>query len=532
MSAPFVCRPPRGDITNPRPLAAEDVRPYLEDAAHYAGGHAARVFAPSSEADLAGILKRSDRVLAVGAQSSLTGGATPFGETLVSMLRMNRVLEFANNAVRVEPGLTLTALDAALAVEGRWYPPAPTFHGATVGGIVATNAAGAATFKYGSTRQWIRALSVMLANGDVLDIARGDQVAAEGDIVIQTVGGDILHVPVPRYRMPDVAKLSAGYYAAPAMDVVDLFIGSEGTLGIVTEVTLSVAPVRRPLCLALTTFASIEQAWSSMAELRRLSLHTRASADPTGLDVSAIEYMDRRSLRLLRDDGLDVREGVLLPPDSAIAVLVTIELAPGTTAADVYRDVAAAADAAAPPAAMTSFARILDSFAALDRTRIAAPGDAAGTARLLRMREAVPMLVNGAVAIAKQRDRRVEKTAADIIVAFEQVASLERFCAGVFERGQLDGAVWGHLSDGNLHPNVIPRDYSDVERGREAMLEIGREAMRLGGAPLAEHGVGRNRIKQQLLLDLYGEAGIGQMRAVKKALDPRGKLAPGVLFGS
>ena len=91
-------------------------------------------------------------------------------------------------------------------------------------------------------------------------------------------------------------------------------------------------------------------------------------------------------------------------------------------------------------------------------------------------------------------------------------------------------AVWGHISDGNLHPNVLARSFADVESGRAAILEVGREAIRLGGSPLAEHGVGRNRVKQQLLEELYGREGIEEMRAVKRALDPRWTLAPGVLF--
>ena len=86
------------------------------------------------------------------------------------------------------------------------------------------------------------------------------------------------------------------------------------------------------------------------------------------------------------------------------------------------------------------------------------------------------------------------------------------------------------LSDGNLHPNVIPRSLDDVTAGKAAILEFGREAIRLGGAPLAEHGVGRNPVKQQLLELLYGKDGVDQMRAVKRALDPDWKLAPGVLF--
>ena len=90
--------------------------------------------------------------------------------------------------------------------------------------------------------------------------------------------------------------------------------------------------------------------------------------------------------------------------------------------------------------------------------------------------------------------------------------------------------MWGHISDGNVHPNVLPRSYADVERGKEAILYFGREVARLGGCPLAEHGVGRNPVKQALLRELYGEAGIEQMRAVKRALDPEWKLAPGVIF--
>jgi D-lactate dehydrogenase (cytochrome) len=99
-----------------------------------------------------------------------------------------------------------------------------------------------------------------------------------------------------------------------------------------------------------------------------------------------------------------------------------------------------------------------------------------------------------------------------------------------FGRRGLDFAIWGHISDGNVHPNVIPRSYDDVAAGREAILEFGREVVRLGGSPLAEHGVGRSALKQQLLRQLYGEAGVEEMRAIKRAIDPEWKMAPGVIF--
>src|SRR5205807_7223429 len=117
------------------------------------------------------------------------------------------------------------------------------------------------------------------------------------------------------------------------------------------------------------------------------------------------------------------------------------------------------------------------------------------------------------------------------IVPFDRLEELLTIYEAGFSSRGLDAAIWGHISDGNLHPNVIPRSFDDVKTGKAAILEFGREAIRLGGAPLAEHGVGRNGVKQQLLTELYGDRGINEMRRVKRALDPNWRLAPGVLFG-
>jgi D-lactate dehydrogenase (cytochrome) len=124
----------------------------------------------------------------------------------------------------------------------------------------------------------------------------------------------------------------------------------------------------------------------------------------------------------------------------------------------------------------------------------------------------------------------IEKTAGDLIAPFDRVLQSIDVYREAFERRELRYAIWGHISDGNLHPNVLPRSLDDVERGREALLEIAAAITALGGAPLAEHGVGRSPLKQRLLRDLYGVSGIEQMRAVKRALDPEWKMSPGVLF--
>src|SRR4051794_2914818 len=244
-------RPPRGEASATMLRDDPDLLSrYAEDAAHFPGGHATAIASPRTEADVAHILRHARSVLAVGAQSSLTGGATPRGDVVLTTARLNQIVAIDDDAVRAQPGVTLTELDAALRARGHYYPPAPTFMGATAGGIVATNAAGAATFKYGTTRDWVRALTVVLASGDALDLVRGETVAAADGSFELVLAGRTVRVPGPSYRMPHVPKVSAGYFAAPSMDLVDLFVGSEGTLGIVTDVTLKTIPRRPAMCLA------------------------------------------------------------------------------------------------------------------------------------------------------------------------------------------------------------------------------------------------------------------------------------------
>lgn len=141
------------------------------------------------------------------------------------------------------------------------------------------------------------------------------------------------------------------------------------------------------------------------------------------------------------------------------------------------------------------------------------------------------MAVNHRIAEVQGRGHAgVRKAAADMIVPFEHLGEMMAVYREGFRRRGLDHALWGHVSDGNIHANVIPRSEEDVRDGENAFLEFGAEAARLGGCPLSEHGVGRSTCKQELLRRLYGDKGIEEMRLVKAALDPEGKLAPGVVF--
>ena len=510
----------------------DEVGTFLEDAAHSPGGHARAVAHPRSESHVAALVRETHSVLPVGAQSSLAGGATPMGETVVATDQLDRVIAVSRSEITVQAGVPLHVLQHALTPHGAFYPPVPTYDGAVAGGVIATNAAGAATFKYGSTREWVRAITVVLADGSVLDLERG-QATAHSNGYFELVHGDhTTRIPVPSYHMPDVAKRSVGYFASPDMDLIDLFIGSEGTLGIVTEASFVVMPSRPNLCLVWILASDERQAFDLVATLRREAQTTWLTGDPRGIDVAGVEHLDRRSLEILREDGTDRTHEVPLPADTAMALLAHVELPNDAVPSneDAYGQITSALSAGAPDTPLVRLCRLVAQTGLLDRTEIALPGNRRRQAQLLAIREAVPEAVNRRIGAAQQTSPTIQKTAADMIVRFEQFESSLQLFSDAFEQRRLDYAIWGHISDGNVHPNVIPRGPADVEHGQAAILECGRAIIRLGGCPMAEHGVGRNRVKQALLRELYGAAGIEQMRRVKRAVDPHWRLAPGVLF--
>ena len=431
---------------------------YLEDAAHYPGGRASGVAHPSSTTEVAELLRRAGRVLPIGAQSSLTGGATPMGELVITTQRLDRIIRFTKTEVTAQAGVPVSVLQEALGRRNVYYPPVPTFEGA---------------FKYGTTREWIRGLTVVLADGSVLELVRDDcRAHPEGFFELHSDSG-ITRVSVPSYRMPDVPKRSAGYFADPEMDLIDLFVGSEGTLGIITEVTCAVVSPAPEVCL------------------------------------------------------------VWIPDDAVVALLVQIELPhdAALTPAAAYEQIGIALTSDAPDTPLVRLCRVLSDAGVLARAEIALPHDRRRQTQLLALREAVPEAVNRRVGVAQRDvDATISKTAADMIVPYRRFSESMALFREAFERRDLDYAIWGHISDANMHPNVIPRDRGEMTRGQDAILECGRTIIGWGGCPLAEHGVGRNPIKQALLHELYGDAGIAQMRQVKAALDPDWKLSPGVLF--
>jgi D-lactate dehydrogenase (cytochrome) len=487
------------------------------------------VFRPRNIDELSACLRSPQRTLVVGAQSSLTGGATPAGDVVITTERLAG-MHLEGTRVRAGAGVTLQTLQDTLAKRGRWFPPVPTYLGASAGGAVGTCAAGAATFKYGTVRNWVDAITVVLAGGDVIELQRGQHLAsAAGTFEIETsTGARAIHLPA--LTMPNVAKSSAGYFIKPGMDLIDLFVGSEGTLGVIAEVTFKTAPLPAGLCRAFVPVMDERQAFALVGELRDAAIATWRSGDPNGIDIAAIEHIDARSIEVVREDGVDRRLDITVPPGTAVALLIDIELPAAVAAKDQWHFIESALDRDAADSPLTRFCRVLQRHRVLDDAEITLPGDRSRAAAFAELREAVPAGVNRRVAEARQHDAAISKTAADMIVPYARFGDMMISCRRLFAERDLDLAVWGHISDGNVHPNLIPRSAGDVAKAHEAILALGVEVIAMGGSPLAEHGVGRNAIKQELLRQLYGAAGVDAMRAIKLSLDPHGSLASGVIF--
>jgi D-lactate dehydrogenase (cytochrome) len=514
---------------------------YLEDASGAAPGRARGLARPADEAELAALLEvtlpERTPVLCQAARTSLTAGAIPHDELVISFEKMTKVEPVEGSGggatVRVQPGVRLDALREELASTGWYYPPVPTYEQAMIGGTVATNAGGAATFKYGVTRQWVRGLTVVLFNGDLLELERGQAVARrDGHFRIGLSDGAELTVPVPDHRLPDLKKISAGYYSADALDLVDLFIGSEGTLGAVSSVTLDLVPLPPAVVTGLVFLDRGDRALALASRLREEATCARAGDDPRGPDIRAIESIDENGLELLRTTGEARRLRVAVPESARAALLFEMELAEHLDNESAH-ELALQVIEGGQPTEDSSLVRlfaILRDHDALDSLEIAFPEDVERARALKEFREAVPRRVSEMLRERRKACPQIKKVAGDLIVPFEHVGEMLRFYEERFRARGLEFAIWGHLSDGNLHPNALPRDAGDVNAGVECVLEFAERAMRLGGCPLSEHGVGRDPLKQEILSRFVGKAALGRMREIKRSIDPLWRFAPGVLF--
>ncbi|TYL45495.1 FAD-binding protein [Nocardioides sp. BGMRC 2183] len=446
--------PPGVAVTDPDLLAG-----YVRDESRFTGAATPlAVLAPRTSEEVAACLRACHAagvpVVTRGAGTGLSGGANAVEDGVVlSLHRMDAVLDIdpVERLAVVQPGVVTGALRAAVAAQGLFYPPDPgSVASCTVGGNVATNAGGMCCVKYGVTGDFVEALEVVLADGRVLRTGT------------RTVKG------------------VAGY------DLTSLFVGSEGTLGVVTEVTVRLVPAPGPAATLVASFTDLASAGRAVAAI-----------SAAGLDASAIEILDATTLSAV--DAL-TRMGI---GGAAAMLLVQADAARPGESAQVLGEAAALCETAGAEVAVSEDA------------------DEAGLLMEAR-RQALPALER--LAAQRRGDWLLDDVCVPRARVVDLIAAVERVAG---ETGLVIG-VFGHAGDGNLHPTVI-FDRADEDSRAAAMRAfdaITAAALELGGTITGEHGVGR--LKAGWLTRELDPVALELQRALRRTFDPAGILNPGV----
>ena len=446
---------------------------YLTDASGYRG-HAERVVVPEDQAGVAAVLReasaRAVPVTVAGAATGVTVGSVPLGGWVLSLEKLTR-LEIHPGFAIAGAGVPLGELQAAAARRSQFYPPDPTETSSFIGGNISTNASGSRSFRYGATRRWIERLGVVLADGRAMDIGRGDSIDFDPGAI----------------PLPDVAKNTAGYLLRPGMDWVDLFCGSEGTLGVVTEARLRLLPAPRAVLAGVVFFEADGAALDAVDVWRSTA-------------VRMLEYLDARSLELLRPRYPEI------PAAARAAILFDQELAAeDDPEVDRWLDRIEAAHAMAEESWFATTAR--------DRERFR------------QFRHALPEMVNDTVrragALKMHTDYAVPLAHNRQMLAYYRTRLEEEF-PGRY-------VIFGHIGDAHVHVNLFS-DPSHPAPANALLLEFARQAVSLGGTVSAEHGLGKR--KAHLLALQYTPEHIALMRDVKHRLDPQNILGRGTLWPS
>ncbi len=444
---------------------------YLEDASNYQG-FADKIQIPRGEAELLEILAEAQAhgvpVTIAGAGSGLTGGRVPEGGWSVSIEKFNSI-EIHDGFAVCGAGAILQDLQAAARRTGQFYPPDPTETLAAIGGTISCNSSGSRSFMYGATRRWIQRLRVALMDGRVLDVRRGEAIDFEVDAV----------------HKPRSTKHSAGYPLEPGMDWVDLFIGSEGTLGVVIEAELRLLPLPKELLNGIVFFGSDDaaidavEAWRGVAGLRML------------------EYADAASLKLIRARYDDI-------PENAAACVIVEQILEDDSALDAWEE------RLTEQKAMAEQSWFGSTDADRERFRLFRHSLAEHVIALVRQMGFAKLGSDFSVPVDKNRE----------MLAYYRQRIAEKFDAPY--------VIFGHIGDAHVHVNLFPGSEQQVLDGKKLMGDFARKSVKLGGTIAAEHGLGKR--KRDFLPLMFSPAEIEAMKAVKTRLDPKWLLGRGNLF--
>lgn len=412
---------------------------------------------PGTTEDVVGIVKICNAtktpIVARGSGTNLSAGTCPLrGGVVLSFQRMNNILELdkENLTLTVQPGVITQSISEFVERQGFFYPPDPSsMKISTIGGNIMENSGGLRGLKYGVTRDYVLGLTVVLANGNVV-----------------RTGGKL-------------AKDVAGY------DLTRLIVGSEGTLGIVTEAILKLIPLPETKKTLLAVYEDMDQA-----------AQTVSAIIANKIIPTTLEFLDHATIEAVEDYA-----HVGLPVDAGAILLIEQDGAPEV----VDRDIEKIAEICRERQAKS-----------VELAKTETEADALRTARR--------------AALSACARKRPTTYLEDATVPRSKVAEMVRAINDITKKYHLSICTFGHAGDGNLHPTVLTdaRDKEEMARVEKAFAEIFAKAIELGGTITGEHGVGA--MKAPYLEWKIGKTGLAAMRAIKQALDPNGILNPGKLF--
>ena len=487
------------------------------DASNLQGGFSEKLFVPETREEIAEILREADAkkisVTVSGARTGTVGGAIPFGGYIISLEKFNKIKEInvEEKYAVVESGVILNDLQKAVEAKNLFYPPDPTEWSCQIGGSVATNASGARSFKYGATRNYIQRLEIVLPNGDFLSLNRGDVAAKNGFIELTTNRGNEIKAKLPTYEQPDVRKNASGYFSAENTDAIDLFVGSEGTLGIITEIELKILDKPESFLSGIIFFKDEKDLINFTNEVKQISFHTRETqfsstaiqdAKPkiqNRIEAALLEYFDANSLKFISEKFPDTPENM--------AGAIFFEQETNTENEDELFE---------------QWNALLEKHNA-ETEKSWFTTNEQDQAKMREFRHALPVSVNERIVRYRQR-----KVGTDMAVPDDKFVSFLNFYKQKLNESNLDYVIFGHIGDNHLHANILPKDETEAQKAKHLYGRFVAQAIMLGGTISAEHGIGK--LKSKYLKVMYGERFLNEMAELKKAFDPNGILGRGNMF--
>jgi FAD/FMN-containing dehydrogenase len=453
---------------------------------------------------------RSIPITARGSGTDQGGGAIGSGVMIVFPAHMNRIVEFDNKSgnVIIEPGINYAKLQQTLETHSRFLPPFPSsYEYSSVGGAIGNNASGEKSVKYGDTRAYVKSLRVVLANGEVIETGRLAKRELSKKLGLATFEGEIYraidtlieeNIELVAHTKLPVTKNAAGYDLADikhkdgSFDLTPLFVGSQGTLGIVTEATMTTKPYNPETTLLVAGFDTVQQAQATVLELRALPELP-----------SAIEMVDHNLLEAVSVINPNQLKSVVSKPYPKIVMLIEFDSSSERQHKKLIKKTR----------------NILQTYSAGFQVE----KDPMKQAELWKIRHSAASILSHSTGRAK-----AIPFIEDGVVPVEKFGEYLEGVYAIFERNGLEVAVWGHAGDANLHlqPYLDLAEVGDRQKVFKVMDEYYNLVISLGGSTSGEHNDGR--LRAPYLETLYGKEVYGLFQKIKKIFDPYNTMNPGV----